>query len=421
MAILTAQINLNGIKEGKEDANMYTIKNYFFAYVLCTVACCIECNNSSMPPVQTSSILSGLETTKMDSYELYTEAAAAFAEYNDQQEEPIILPSPTMRESFEKVRNRKWNELSKKDMWNICTACTGLCLATYCSYYCLTRYKTVCAQKLVEQQIANRNRIEQQIAQLRQRDGLAQDMDGAAQLCSSCWDDRKAKTCVYLHSCGHFNCTNCAKDIVKIAVRDKSNDGLACVECKAKLTTENDFEDLTNAGIFDHDPKEEDDKFKNMNRAEYIDSLKANAFKASAATNPNAKQCPTANCNTIFINSKTAQFLYYIFGITSDVTCQECNKTYCSTCLVPHNHRFPCVSGTENIDADTLEFINTGTKKCPNCATHIQKNEGCLHMTCRRQGCGHEFCWQCKGPWYSSFGARTHNDNYSCSASGAGT
>lgn len=30
------------------------------------------------------------------------------------------------------------------------------------------------------------------------------------------------------------------------------------------------------------------------------------------------------------------------------------------------------------------------------CKTHIDKNGGCIHMTCR---CGHSFCWICLKVW----------------------
>eukprot|EP01113_Clastostelium_recurvatum_P006888 TRINITY_DN1315_c1_g1_i3.p1 TRINITY_DN1315_c1_g1~~TRINITY_DN1315_c1_g1_i3.p1 ORF type:complete len:226 (+),score=51.79 TRINITY_DN1315_c1_g1_i3:83-760(+) len=41
------------------------------------------------------------------------------------------------------------------------------------------------------------------------------------------------------------------------------------------------------------------------------------------------------------------------------------------------------------------------TKRCPECKSPIEKNGGCMHMTCRPAagGCGHEFCWLCRIPW----------------------
>ncbi|CAK0793329.1 unnamed protein product [Prorocentrum cordatum] len=39
-------------------------------------------------------------------------------------------------------------------------------------------------------------------------------------------------------------------------------------------------------------------------------------------------------------------------------------------------------------------------KPCPTCSRLIQKNGGCVHMTCRAPaGCGHEFNWDCLCPW----------------------
>lgn len=50
------------------------------------------------------------------------------------------------------------------------------------------------------------------------------------------------------------------------------------------------------------------------------------------------------------------------------------------------------------------------TKKCPNCHRPIEKNGGCMHMTCHRNsgGCGFEFCWLCRGPW------KDHKEFYKC-------
>ncbi|CAG8473998.1 16124_t:CDS:2 [Dentiscutata erythropus] len=39
------------------------------------------------------------------------------------------------------------------------------------------------------------------------------------------------------------------------------------------------------------------------------------------------------------------------------------------------------------------EFYMSQLKQCPNCKCRIEKNGGCNHMTCRRPGCGHQFCW----------------------------
>jgi len=54
------------------------------------------------------------------------------------------------------------------------------------------------------------------------------------------------------------------------------------------------------------------------------------------------------------------------------------------------------VKSDANVIASQI-WISNNTKDCPGCKAHIQKNEGCNHMTCKT--CRHEFCWICMGPW----------------------
>jgi len=59
-------------------------------------------------------------------------------------------------------------------------------------------------------------------------------------------------------------------------------------------------------------------------------------------------------------------------------------------------------------------WLKANAKKCPNCKKNIEKDGGCMHMTCNTSygGCGHEFCWLCRGNW-SEHGSQT-GGFYSC-------
>ncbi len=58
-------------------------------------------------------------------------------------------------------------------------------------------------------------------------------------------------------------------------------------------------------------------------------------------------------------------------------------------------------------DQDSLKLIQATSKPCAHCHMPTERNEGCNHMTCRKEvgGCGKEWCWMCRGDW------KTHGSN----------
>jgi ariadne-1 len=57
-------------------------------------------------------------------------------------------------------------------------------------------------------------------------------------------------------------------------------------------------------------------------------------------------------------------------------------------------------------ESENVNWLLANTKKCPKCRSPIEKNGGCMHMTCRIASCAYEFCWLCRGPW-SEHGSHT--------------
>jgi hypothetical protein len=66
-------------------------------------------------------------------------------------------------------------------------------------------------------------------------------------------------------------------------------------------------------------------------------------------------------------------------------------------------------------ESENLNWILANTKPCPKCCRPIEKNQGCMHMTCSQ--CRHEFCWLCNGTW-AEHGERT-GGFYACNRCGA--
>lgn len=89
---------------------------------------------------------------------------------------------------------------------------------------------------------------------------------------------------------------------------------------------------------------------------------------------------------------------------TGEVHC-PCGLHWCFACSNDVHKPVQCETvklweaKNRNEGSDVL-WIKVNTKLCPKCNNSIEKNGGCMHMTCRKPGgCGHEFCWICMKPW----------------------
>jgi len=108
--------------------------------------------------------------------------------------------------------------------------------------------------------------------------------------------------------------------------------------------------------------------------------------------NQTLKWCPGKNCN---------KAVKYDGGGQKDIVC-ECGHRWCFNCCNEAHQPCPChlVSAwtkKNKSDSENTDWIVANTKICPKCKVHIEKNQGCNHMTCRN--CKHEFCWLCGGDW----------------------
>jgi len=104
----------------------------------------------------------------------------------------------------------------------------------------------------------------------------------------------------------------------------------------------------------------------------------AAALEADPENSFRIRQCPTANCKG---------FLDRTNGL-----CVICNKTSCLRCNVNKEAEAEGVHECKQEDLDTWQLITGSSKPCPNCATRIQKSEGCAQMWC--PGCHVAFNWQ---------------------------
>ncbi|XP_063300230.1 cullin-9 isoform X3 [Pelobates fuscus] len=108
-------------------------------------------------------------------------------------------------------------------------------------------------------------------------------------------------------------------------------------------------------------------------------------------------------------------------GLGSGAACSKCSWLSCFSCSFPEAHYPASCSHMSQwmddggfyegmtVEAQSKHLTKLISKHCPSCQAPIEKNEGCLHMTCAK--CNHGFCWRCLKPWKP-----THKDYYNCSA-----
>jgi ariadne-1 len=123
----------------------------------------------------------------------------------------------------------------------------------------------------------------------------------------------------------------------------------------------------------------------------------------------NLKWCPAPNCvYAVDCKVKSRE----LSRIVPTVQC-NCGHGFCFGCAHTDHQPAPCALVKKWLkkcedDSETANWISANTKECPKCASTIEKNGGCNHMTCRK--CRNEFCWMCMGVW-SEHGTSWYNCN----------
>lgn len=106
--------------------------------------------------------------------------------------------------------------------------------------------------------------------------------------------------------------------------------------------------------------------------------------------NDNNRMCPNEDCQHVQLGDPAIPDIQY----------EKCNKKYCFEHGLIHEnvtcnkYKLTNLSLSKQLN----EFCSNITKyivckKCPKCASYIQKTDGCNHMKCIK--CKTDFCWEC--------------------------
>ncbi|KAI4152443.1 MAG: hypothetical protein L6R39_001819 [Caloplaca ligustica] len=208
--------------------------------------------------------------------------------------------------------------------------------------------------------------------------------------CTICFDDEPGIQ-TYAMKCGHRYCVDCYRQY--LAQKVKAEGEAARIQCPtdgcSRIVDSKSMELLATADL--------KSRYQTLLTRTYVDDL------------DNLKWCPAPNCEYAVdcgIRRKEMD------KIVPTVTC-HCKHQFCFGCTMNDHQPTPCslvkmwLKKCED-DSETANWISANTKECPKCASTIEKNGGCNHMTCRK--CKHEFCWICMGLW-SEHGTSWYNCN----------
>ncbi|KAI5582917.1 hypothetical protein BDE02_07G118400 [Populus trichocarpa] len=184
-------------------------------------------------------------------------------------------------------------------------------------------------------------------------------------------------------ACGHPFCNTCWSGYISTTI----NDGPGCLmlrcpdpSCRAAVG-----QDMINLLA----PGGDKEKYSRYLLRSYIED------------NRKTKWCPAPGCEyAIDFAAGSGSF---------DVSCL-CSHSFCWNCAEEAHRPVDCGTVTKWIlknsaESENMNWILANSKPCPKCKRPIEKNQGCMHITCTPP-CKFEFCWLCLGAW-SDHGERT--------------
>ncbi|KAJ4721664.1 RBR-type E3 ubiquitin transferase [Melia azedarach] len=206
--------------------------------------------------------------------------------------------------------------------------------------------------------------------------------DGDEMTCGICFETcpcDRLKTA----ACGHPFCSTCWTGYISTAI----NDGPGCLvlRCPDPSCGAAVGQDMINSLASGEDKEK---YFRYFIRSYVEDNRKT-------------KWCPAPGCDYA---------VDFVVGSGNyDVTCR-CSYSFCWNCTEEAHRPVDCDTVAKwvlknSAESENMNWILANSKPCPRCKRPIEKNQGCMHMTCTPP-CKFEFCWLCLGAW-TDHGERT--------------
>ncbi|XP_062192342.1 probable E3 ubiquitin-protein ligase ARI8 [Phragmites australis] len=182
--------------------------------------------------------------------------------------------------------------------------------------------------------------------------------------------------------CAHFYCNECWEGYISAAI--SGGPGCLSLRCPDPSCGAMVLQGMINKLAKD----EEKEKYARFVLRAYVED-----------TNK-TKWCPAPDCTCAveFLGDKNY-----------DVSC-NCKFSFCWNCTEEAHRPLNCETVSKwvlknSAESENMNWILANSKPCPKCKRPIEKNQGCMHMTCTPP-CKFEFCWLCLSAW-SEHGERT--------------
>ncbi|KAF2309950.1 hypothetical protein P3X46_020930 [Hevea brasiliensis] len=196
-------------------------------------------------------------------------------------------------------------------------------------------------------------------------------IDSAIITCGICFDSYPPDR-ISSAACGHPYCNDCWSSYISTSI---NNDGLGCLmlRCPDPSCRVAVGQDMIDSLV----SKDDRNKYARCLVRSYIQEKRK------------IKWCPGRDCDCA---------IEFFDGDKSfDVSCL-CFTSFCWNCDEESHRPVDCETVKKWIsknqsESENVNYILTYCKPCPNCRRPIEKNDGCMHMTCRV--CRHSFCWLC--------------------------
>ncbi|KAF6159100.1 hypothetical protein GIB67_032717 [Kingdonia uniflora] len=178
-------------------------------------------------------------------------------------------------------------------------------------------------------------------------------------------------------ACGyHPFCNSCWPGYISTSITD--GPGCLTLRCPDPSCDAAVDQDMINVLVSDEDK----DRYSQYLLRSYVEN------------NRTIKWCPAPGCEYA---------VNFVMGAGSyDVAC-NCTYSFCWNCTEETHRPVECETVQKWIQKNSAESENTNwilanSKPCPKCKRPIEKNSGCMHMTCS-DPCRFQFCWLCLGSW----------------------